>query len=204
MPAGDPPPQSQSEPLAFLQHGSGPASVAGVTASQGEPSEPVGVPRKPAGLVWIVFYWVIAGLAGIVAGLMLSFGASFLGGMSEGAFGSRRPEGSAIAAEVMALGGLLLFHYGLLVELACYGLWTFRRWGLSLAKILAVLQAIGCLIGLVAALVMRVGIVANLVGLLISVGIVVYLFGSSNLSDRLQQVFSRVRQVEGQTWEGYR
>ncbi len=103
----------------------------------------------------------------------------------------------------MGLVGLLVFHYGLLLELACYGLWTYRRWGLSLAKILAMLQLIGSLIGLVASLVMRVGIVSALTSLVISVGIVVYLYGSSNLSERVQQVFSRVRQGEGRTWEGY-
>jgi hypothetical protein len=55
----------------------------------------------------------------------------------------------------------------------------------------------------VVALVMRAGIVASLAGLVINAGIVVYLYGRSNLSERLQQVFSRVRQVDGQTWEGY-
>jgi uncharacterized membrane protein (DUF2068 family) len=96
-----------------------------------------------------------------------------------------------------------MFHVGLLTEMACYGLWTFRRWGLSLARILAVVYAVGSLIGLVVALVMRAGIVASLAGLVINAGIVVYLYGRSNLSERLQQVFSRVRQVDGQTWEGY-
>ena len=59
---------------------------------------------------------------------------------------------AAIATELMGLVGLLWFHYGLLLELACYGLWTYRRWGPSLAKIMAVVNVIGSLIGLVAAL----------------------------------------------------
>ena len=206
MPEGDPAAQSPSDPLSFLHSGANPKLIDGNATSRYEPSDSLAVTRKPVGLVWIVFYWSLGGVAAIVVGLALSMGASFIGSMSQGledAFRSRRPDSSVIATELMGLGGLLLFHYGLLLELACYGLWTFRRWALPLAKILAVLQAVAGLIGLVAALVMRTAIVANLFGLVVSVGIVVYLYGSSNLSERLQKVFSRVRQVDGQTWEGY-
>ncbi len=208
MPDGAPPPPP-GDPLSFLQSGAGPTPVDGprnLGGARGSSAVPVGAMKRPVGLVWIVFYWAICGVAGIIGGLMLTYGTSFLGGVSQGfedTFHSRRPESAVLATEMMGLGGLLLFHYALLLELACYGLWTFRRWGLSLAKILAVLQLIGGLIGLVAALVMRVGIVGALAGFAISIGIVVYLFGSSNLSERLQQVFSRVRQVDGRTWEGY-
>ena len=212
MPDGDPPPAPPpppGDPLAFLHSGAGPAPVDGprnLGETRGSSAVPVGAMKRPAGLVWIVFYWGICGVLGIFGGLMVTYGASFIGGMSqsfEGAFHSRRSDEAAIAVELMGLGGLLAFHYSLLLELACYGLWTFRRWGLSLAKILAVVQLIGGLIGLVAALVMRTGIVVTLAGLAISVGIVIYLFGSSNLSERLQQVFSRVRRADGRTWEGY-
>ncbi|MEI8372862.1 MAG: hypothetical protein WCJ35_08515 [Planctomycetota bacterium] len=206
MPDGRPPAQSPSNPLDFLQSEDIPSPFDRNKTSRHEPSEPVGAAKRSAGIVWIVFYYSLGGLVSIVVGLGLYIVASFLGGLSQGIENTlyfRRPEGSFIATELMSLGGLLLFHYGLLLELACYGLWTYRRWGLSLAKILAVLQAISSSIGIVMALVTRTGIVANLVGLVISVGIVVYLFSSLNLSERVQQVFSRVRNVSGQTWQEY-
>ncbi len=207
MPNGVPPPPA--DPLGFLRSDFVGGQVDGrqnLGDAGGAPGATVVPPRKPAGLVWIVFYWSICGVFGIVGGLVLIYGASFLGSMSQGlgsAFQSRCADEAAIATELMGLVGLLWFHYGLLLELACYGLWTYRRWGPSLAKIMAVVNVIGSLIGLVAALVMRAAIVGTLAGLVISVGIVFYLYGSSNLSERVQQVFSRVRQVDDRTWEGY-
>ena len=63
------------------------------------------------------------------------------------------------------------------------GFGRFVARALSLAKILAVVNVIGSLIGLVWALVTLAGVVAGLAGLVINAGILVYLFGSSNLSE---------------------
>ncbi len=144
-----------------------------------------GASRRPAGLAWLVFYWSISGALLIVAGGILLNVGGFLGGVSSGMadpFHSREAP-SGMMMELVAVLGLLLFHLGILTELACHGLWTFRSWGLSLAKILAVVNVIGSLIGLVWALVTLAGVVASLAGLVINAGILVYLFGSSNLSE---------------------
>ena len=208
MPDDGTPAQSAGDPLAFLNTEPKGAPIGGrpnPSEARGSIDVLAGGTRRPAGLVWIIFYWSVSGALLAVVGWTLTCVGGFLGGLSSGLADAvhSREAPPALVTEVAAFAGLLMFHVGLLTELACYGLWTFRRWGLSLAKILAVVYAVGSLIGLVAALVMRAGIVANLAGLVISVGIVVYLYGSSNLSERLQQVVSRVRKVEGRTWEGY-
>ena len=167
-----------------------------------------GIPRRPAGLVWIVFYWSLSGVAAMAMGLAATWFAGVMVGAAaagEGrpGFGVASGHGAIVAALVEFLG-LLLFHFGLLILVTCYGLWTFRKWALCLAKVLAVAFVVLILVGFVGSLISRVGIVSNLVNLGISIAVVVYLYGSSNLSERLQQVFSHVGQVDGQTWERYR
>ena len=174
MPDDDPPPPP-SDPLAFLHSESNAAPVDGLP-SLGEARASSGAPlRRRTGPPYSFGSFSTgpsAALAwGLLAACVLTYGASLIGGMSQGfgaAFHSRRLEAALLATELMGLVGLLLFHYGLLLELACYGLWTFRRWGLLLAKILAVLQVIGGLIGFVAPLVTRTGIVGTLAGFAIS------------------------------------
>jgi hypothetical protein len=210
MPGESPPAPSPGNPLGFLEPGAGSGPAAGPASlpeRQGSPGTMPDAPRRPAGLVWVVFYLSIAGVLWMIGGFVLTFGGSFLGGIAGAMddFGPRRSGGAvgSVIAEALGAGGLILFHLGLLTEVACYGLWTFRRWGLSLAKIVADIYALLSLIGLLAAIIMRAGIVSGLVGFAISVGIVVYLYGSSNLSDRVQQVFSRVRQAGDHHWDGY-
>ncbi len=95
MPNGVPPAPPPGDPLAFLRSEPVGAQVDGrrdLGDASGIPGVTVGTSRRPAGLVWIVFYWSICGLFGIIGGLALTYGASFLGGMSQGlgnAFQSR-------------------------------------------------------------------------------------------------------------------
>lgn len=166
--------------------------------------ELVRVPRRPAMLVWIVFLWGINGLASIAVGTILSYVATFVGGVeraSRDLFGAH--DVSVLAAEMLALFALLAFHFGLLMEVTCYGLWTFRRWALSLAKTVAGITAALSVIGVVVALITRQAIVVSLAGLFVNCGIWFYFVGSSNFSRRMQQLFARVRQAEGQAWDGY-
>ena len=104
---------------------------------------------------------------------------------------------------LMEFIGLLLLHYGLLLMVACYGLWTFRRWGLSLARGLAIASLALNVIVLIITMVTRAGIVAGVAGLVVSAGILVYLYGSANLRDRLQRYLrgGRLQRGEWQTFE---
>jgi len=183
MPAPDP---AASEPLE-----AGIPDPPAVTA----PYPPVAKAQKPFGLVWIVFNWAMAGVSLVViGGIFLALGTA-LGAANEasrtmfGPLGLRDAGGdAALRSILLEILGLLVFHYGLLLLVTCYGLWTFRRWGLSWAKSLAVGNAILVLIGLVISVVTRVGIVASVVGVFISAGILAYLYGSVDLRDRLHRV----------------
>jgi len=86
----------------------------------------------------------------------------------------------------------------------CYGLWTYRKWALSVSKVLAVVYVVVSLIGFIASLIGRVGIISSLSNLAISIAILLYFFGSSNVSERLQQVYSRLGHDDGHQWEGYK
>jgi hypothetical protein len=206
MPEGELPAPPLSDPLAFLLSDTGLTRVDGGTTSRREPERSAGVAagppslsaaigasavragasRRAAGLVWLVLYWGVSGALLIVAGGILLNVGGFLGGVSSGMADAFHPREAppGMMMEVVAVLGLLLFHLGILTELACHGLWTFRSWGLSLAKILAVVYVIGSLIGLVWALVMLAGVIASLAGLVINGGILIYLFGNFNLSER--------------------
>jgi len=178
------------------------------------PDEPTGVhaqlpatgPKRPFGVVWVVFYWIISGVAGLVGGYILFAMGGALGGVIGGAKDmfdsgefSKIARAGSLAMAALEFLGLLLFHYGLLLMVACYGLWTYRRWGLSLARGLAVASVVLNGIALIITLVTRAGIVVSLVGTVISAGILVYLYGSANLRDRLRR-YLRTGPSQGNEW----
>jgi hypothetical protein len=210
MPAGTPP----------IPPGSGLLSVSGAqwglhSAAPGidayqtspHPDAPAPVPpasesaavRRPFGIVWIVFYWTWTAIPLVAIGLGLQFMGSLTAGLRD-AVGSGG--GAALGVEVVSLIGLACFHLGLLTLVTCYGLWTYRRWALLIAKVLAVVFVLFGLIGFVAALVMRTGIVTSLANTLISAAIVVYLFGATGLFDRAQRYVAKLRsQTPGPDWQ---
>lgn len=162
-------------------------------------------PHRPFGLVWIVFYWTIAGLLCLPAAYLLLC----MGGIMEGAsefgrsvFGNSGSHATGVEVLIFELGGLLLFHYGLLLLVSCYGLWTYRRWGLSLARGLAVTSVVLSVGALVICLYTRAGIVGCVLGLALSVWILIYLYGSANLRDRLRQ-YVHSQALEGGQWAQY-
>ena len=108
--------------------------------------------------------------------------------------------GAVLALMLVEALALLVFHLGLITLVACYGLWTFRGWGLFLAKVAADLNAVLNLIGLVICLVTRLGMLGSLANFCISVGILVYLYGGGNLAARLQRYSSGLHGVETSTW----
>jgi hypothetical protein len=169
----------------------------------GPPPPPPKVQRT-FGLVWLVFFWIIQGVGCLVVGpICISIGEA-KGGVIEitrNMFGSRGL-GSSLEVVFLELLGLLIFHYGLLLLVACYGLWTFRRWALSLAKGLAIVFVVLNILVFIITLVNRMGIVLSVAGMFISVGILVYLFGSVNLRDRLQhlQQYIRTDGLQGNEW----
>jgi hypothetical protein len=161
--------------------------------------------RSPV-LVWIVFYWIISGVMTTIGSLMMMLAAGAMLGAVSGmgdAFHSPHVAEGAIAAEFISLLFLLLFHVGLFTMVTCYGLWTFRKWGLLLARILAAVYSVGGLITLIVAVVMRSGLVASLTNFGISIAILIYFFGRANLSEQLHKVVSRVRQTDEPDWNQY-
>ena len=112
VPAGMPPvPDGGSasdpatDPLAFLNESETP-NIPSVGISTGEhPAQPNAVAtagKRPFGIVWIVFYWIFAGLMEIVAGFALSASASIAAGAATGMedIGPR-------AAAVARMGGVI-------------------------------------------------------------------------------------------------
>jgi hypothetical protein len=196
--------------LAFLQHGSDPASVAGIAASQAETSELVGVPGRSAGLVWIVFYWSINAVMAVVGGVVGMYATGFAGGLAAGSTGfigfGRHADiesGALVAVAVGELLALLGFHYGLAMMVTCYRLWTHRRWAPAFARILAVLNVVGNVLLLIASLIMRVGIVLALVGTCISVAIAFYLLGTDRIQGEFRRIGTKLRSSGEPRWDGY-
>jgi hypothetical protein len=169
---------------------------------------PSTLPKRPVGLVWIVFYWGFTGVVAALFGIAVQWAGGFIGGISSvledsGPLRSSTLPGGKIAAEVAGFGGILLFHIGLITLVACYGLWTFRKWALPVAKVLAVVFGVGAFLAVIVALVVRHGIMVGLTNLAISIAVIMYLFGSSNISERLKQYSSNWRGVGGREWDGF-
>ena len=147
-------------------------------------------PRRDFALVCVVFFWAIGGVGGIIAGGLLMGGVGFAEGSSEalsGIVGRGSPGVVKLILEFVGFVGALVWLCGLLFMVACYGLWTCQRWGLPLARILAVVYvSIGAL-GVIVSLVMRVQIVVSLVGLGLSIVILRYFYGSGKLRDYFQR-----------------
>ena len=112
------------------------------------------VTKKPFGLVWVVFYWIFAGVWCMVLGVAAQAGGGFSAGIRDAMESLRGSTAMATVAELLSLLGFLGFHLGLLMLVTCYGLWTFRKWALSIAKVLAGFFAVGSVIWFIAALVM--------------------------------------------------
>ena len=163
-------------------------------------------PKRPFGLTWVVFYWILMGAISIIGGSSLTVMTGALAGAVRGnnnPFGEVRQAGqSAAALELLSFVGLVLFHYGLLTLVACYGLWTFRRWGFILARATAVAGVVLSLIAVVFNIVYLTGILAGVVGLIISVVILVYLFIGPGFSAQIRQHLRLDRLQEG-VWQGY-
>ena len=147
---------------------------------------PATIAKRPFGLVWVVFYWIISGAVGMAYGIVLcimaGLGGSVSSELSRGLGSLAREPARGIALfEFVGLLGLLLFHYGLLLLVAGYGLWTNRRWGLVLARPLAIASVVLGAIALTSCIMNRAVIVASAVNLIVSVRILLYLYGHSSL-----------------------
>lgn len=216
IPGGERPAAPPSDPLSMLEAAAAYEKAAprhksnAVSAEARASSDKYAAVRKrPAALVWIVFFWAVSAafvtlssLAGLIAGCSAGLGLALaLSRLPHIPSDLQAPP--AIAVELWTFACLLGFYFGLLMTVACYGLWTFRMWGLSLAKKLAIANAIGGLLTVVLAIIVRAGIAASLVGSITSVAILVYLYGSRDLSERLQQAWSRAQHLEDQAWEEY-
>jgi hypothetical protein len=166
---------------------------------------PHGPMKRPVGLVWIVFYWIPSGIAAMVWGLVLQFAGNFAAGVLAGTQGGRQFEqGAAVGAEVLGIIGLLCFHLGLLLLVACYGLWTSRKWGLTMAKVLAAILGVFSLIGFIGALVIRAGIVVSLANTIVAACILVYLFTGTGFSDSARRYIGEIRsRTATPSWEGF-
>jgi hypothetical protein len=200
----------QEEGIEFL----GAAAAGPTTGPASDKSGPIPAPapaassKKPFGLVWIVFYWIIAGLWSLGGGL-ISLVAGFVGSAaireiegSRGMFSSGEMSDPGTQTALAVFSGILSFHFGLLLLVACYGLWTFRRWGLSLARGLAIASVVLNVIVFFIIPLNRTTFLALLIGLVIGVGIVVYLYGSTDLRDRLQR-YLHGGHLQGGDWQKF-
>jgi hypothetical protein len=170
------------------------------------PSEPSLQSKRSAVLVWIVFYWIFNGIAGIVIGILLPIMASFARGMASEMMEINRSKSDdevLVALELVGLGGVLSFHVGLIMLVASYGLWTFRIWALPLARVLAVVFAVGNILGLIFSVVMRQGIGIALFGCIIQGVIVVYLFGAKRVAEYFQRSAAHLSEAGARDAQGF-
>lgn len=165
-------------------------------------------PKRPFGLTWVVFYWVFVGASCIIGGSLLTVMTGVLAGAVEGSGGlfgdlKQAQRQSATILVFMEFGGLLTFHYGLLTLVACYGLWTFRKWGIVLGRAMAIAGVVFSVIGVIASVASHAGIFASVVGLAISSVILAYLFaGPPGFYTRLRQ-YLRANRLREDMWQGY-
>ncbi len=201
-PSFSPPPQPQGfpapapaarapemHPPALPSHPAAPPPDAGATA-----------PGKPFLLVFVVFYWVIGGFGCFIIGSLVSSMAGLLGGVLGGALGEviSAPDLHRLGAQEYAflvhalvdLIGVALWLYGVLLLVASYGLWTLRKWGLKLARVLAIVSLVLNVLVLIGSMILRTGFVSALAGAAISLCIAVYLYQGVNV---LAQVRDRLR-----------
>ena len=143
--------------------------------------------KRPCGLVFVVLYWTFGGLIALFFGSLYEIMGSVFGATGRMPefldFGGYSREVSAVVALVGALiefVGIVLFLLGIVTLAACYGLWTFSKWGLSLAKILSVLFAVINGLALVVSIIVRAGIVLSVCALVISVLVAAYLRGGGD------------------------
>jgi uncharacterized membrane protein (DUF2068 family) len=200
----------QQAGIEFLAPASAPPMTAPVPDNYGAVQAPASATdaKKPFGLVWIVFYWILSGLGFLVGGFV-----SMMGGLagsatirefegSRGMFGSSEMSEPGALAAVAVFCGILFFHFGLLMLVTCYGLWTFRRWGLSLARGLSIACVAMCVAVFFIIPLTRTTFLAGLIALVIASGIVVYLYGSADLRDRLHRYMGGGH-LQGGDWQRF-
>ena len=166
--------------------------------------------KRPLGLVWIVFYWLLLGVTLITAGSILSSMGYVVGTSAKSvglddllaASGGKRSSTVGGAMALLEFLGILMFHLGLLHAVACYGLWAYRRWGFVCARVLAIADVVLDLILLILALSSGMSVVTLLVVLLTACVILAYVWGYSP-AGVFQRHLRRLRTLGPTTWEGY-
>ena len=167
--------------------------------------------KRPFALVLLVFYWAFTGALAVFGG-QLSMAYGVVGGVIGSAIGdsgfSGLPQaelvvrGFGLAMALVEFSGLLQFCYGFLLLAACYGLWTFHKWGVVLGRRLAIAGAALSGISLIFILYFRAGIVFGIAYLVINIAILVYLYGGADFTARLRQQL-RPGTPRQDMWEGY-
>ncbi|MCS7305789.1 MAG: hypothetical protein NZ602_11875 [Thermoguttaceae bacterium] len=190
-----------------------PYGTAAESPTEQIPSAPSTIPHRPVGLVWIVFYWTISGVAWMVAGLLWMGIAVGLGGLAMGIQGlggtirDREVQTAGIAIRLLNEGvaalSLCAFYLGLFTLVVCYGLWSFRKWGLTGARVLSIVYAV--LAGLsLFSLIVGASVVLVLVNLIISIWIMIYFYGMQELSERVRRYYDQLRQTKTPAWTEFR
>jgi len=93
---------------------------------------------KTAVKIIAILYWVGAAL-GIIAGITMIFGGSFLGSMM--------PAGGGFMAGLFAIMGFILLVIGIVDIFVGFGLWKFRNWARIVAIVFAVISLLSFPIG---------------------------------------------------------
>lgn len=172
------------------------------------------VPKRAGGIVWIVFYWVLCGFIAAETGASFVMAGGTGGGIASSASAFREFRGipglpplPPITVEAMGVG---LFHLGLLTLVTCYGLWTFRAWGLYLARRLAIGHAVLALTLFIFCIVNGEALITGMAGLLFSIGVICYFFrGVAKTSPKASPRISPARKParsfysSQDMWRGY-
>ena len=162
------------------------------------PSLPRAVsPRRPAGLVFVVFYTALSGLSCTIYGGLTLVSLLVLEGMM-GAIGDVPDKLRGLGRVGLVLGefaAFLLFFLGVFALVCAYGLWC-QQWGLRLARILYAIFAVLALIALVLSIATGAGVLPTVVELCVSVSIFVYLSGSAELTRMARGYLRRLEKVE--------
>ncbi len=154
-------------------------------------SQAAGVaPRPlPPALVFIVLYTTFSGILGVIGGWLLLMSAGFAGSL-----GSQSPFASSqmsVAAIFIELAGLIVFLLGFMVLVVACGLWSGQQWGKKFARIWYMIVGVLSLVSVVVAITARAGVLSSIVGLVLSVAILGYLYGSAELANMTQRHVGR-------------
>jgi len=137
--------------------------------------------KRPGILIWIIFYWIFVACSRLVTSLAISFFARF----TEAVY-SYFPTHASVSIFLDILATFVLY-LGLFTLVVCYGLWTFRRWALIGARVLSLVDVACSLLFFIEVGYRGELFVYAVAFFITSIAILVYLYGSSKVSELFRE-----------------